>query len=104
MAEPVQAMKLKFPAVIPFVFLLGALNVRASAAAFHQATPAWPETRGDDLNRRVGFRTVVDAIPAGAMLRVATSGLYRATVDGRFLGRLPGGGSAPRGGAQGSAL
>lgn len=28
----------------------------AVPAAFTSATPCWPETGGDDLNRRVGFR------------------------------------------------
>ncbi|MCH7224630.1 hypothetical protein [Haloferula sp. A504] len=51
--------------------------------------PHWPDTGGDDLNRRIGFRVVLDEVPADAVLRVATSGLYRATVDGKFLGHGP---------------
>lgn len=61
----------------------------AAPASFKAATGCWPDTGGDDLNRRVGFRVVLDAVPADAVLRLATSGLYRATVDGNFLGHGP---------------
>ena len=60
-----------------------------SEVAFLKATPCWPDTGGDDLNRRVGFRVVLDQFPVDAVLRIATSGLYRATVNGRFLGHGP---------------
>ncbi len=66
-----------------------ALAASAGAASFQKAVPYWPETAGDDLNRRVGFRTVLDATPADAVLRIATSGLYRTTVNGAFLGHGP---------------
>lgn len=66
-----------------------ALAASAGAASFQQAVPYWPETAGDDLNRRVGFRIVLDAPPADALLRIATSGLYRTTVNGAFLGHGP---------------
>jgi alpha-L-rhamnosidase len=65
------------------------LSTAVSAASFQKATPQWPDTGGDDLNRRVGFRTVLEAAPADAVLRIATSGLYRATINGRFLGHGP---------------
>lgn len=61
----------------------------AAADSFLKATPCWPETHGDDLNRRVGFRVAIDNLPEDAVLRVATSGLYRATIDGRFIGHGP---------------
>ncbi len=64
-------------------------TLSAAPAAFKAATPSWPDTGGDDLNRRVGFRVALDSLPEDAVLRVATSGLYRATVDGKFLGHGP---------------
>ena len=71
--------------------LIGVLALAGvvSAASFQKAEPRWPDTGGDDLNRRVGFRVVLDEVPGDAVLRVATSGLYRATVDGEFLGHGP---------------
>jgi len=67
-----------------------ALAVAAHAAgSFDKASPCWPDTGGDDLNRRVGFRVVLDGLPSDSVLRVATSGLYSSTVDGRFAGHGP---------------
>jgi alpha-L-rhamnosidase len=73
------------------IILMCALLSVASAApaSFKAATGCWPETGGNDLNRRVGFRVALDSLPADAVLRLATSGLYRATVDGIFLGHGP---------------
>ena len=65
------------------------LSSVVSAAPFQKATPHWPNTGGDDLNRRVGFRLALDAAPPDAVLRIATSGLYRATINGKFLGHGP---------------
>lgn len=76
----------------PITLLFGALLTLASAlsaASFQKAMPHWPDTGGDDLNRRVGFRLALDAPPSDAVLRIATSGLYRATIDGKFLGHGP---------------
>lgn len=77
--------------LLPTLRLIGCLALLgvASAASFKKATPCWPDTAGDDLNRRVGFRVVLDSLPADAVLRLTTSGLYRATLDGRFLGHGP---------------
>jgi alpha-L-rhamnosidase len=61
----------------------------AEPVSFQSAAPSWPDTGGDDLNRRVGFRVALDGLPEDATLRLATSGLYRATVDGKFLGHGP---------------
>lgn len=71
------------------VALIGVATIADAAAAFRAAVPVWPETGDDDLNRRVGFRVVIEEPPADAVLRVTTSGLYRATVDGEFLGHGP---------------
>lgn len=75
--------------LITFVTALAALSTATAAPSFLAATPHWPDTGGDDLNRRVGFRAVVEDLPADAVLRIATSGLYRATVNGGFLGHGP---------------
>jgi len=67
-----------------------ALAVAAPAAvSFNEASPCWPDTGGDDLNRRVGFRVVLDRLPRDSVLRIATSGIYRSTVNGRFAGHGP---------------
>ncbi|MGL4400815.1 MAG: hypothetical protein ACRCXD_13165 [Luteolibacter sp.] len=79
-----------FQTFIAFASVLAILSVASAVpVSFEAATPRWPETGGDDLNRRIGFRVVLDALPADAVLRLATSGLYRATVDGKFLGHGP---------------
>lgn len=79
-----------FRIFINCAIFLAALSVSSAApASFKAATSCWPETGGDDLNRRVGFRLTLDSLPADAVLRLATSGLYRATVDGKFLGHGP---------------
>jgi alpha-L-rhamnosidase len=65
------------------------LTAVASSASFVMAAPCWPDTGGDDLNRRVGFRISLNDLPDDAVLRIATSGLYRATVNGKFLAHGP---------------
>lgn len=76
-----------------FITLASALALLSAASAgpatFKAGTPCWPDTGGDDLNRRVGFRVALDSLPDDAVPRLATSGLYRATVDGKFLGHGP---------------
>ncbi len=61
------------------------------APTFASARPVWPAGREKEMNLFVGFRTVVDAPPSGesAILRVAAASLYRAWVNGRFLGHGP---------------
>ena len=79
-----------FQTFITLASILAAWSMAyAAPACFKAAAACWPDTGGDDLNRRVGFRVTLDALPADAVLRVATSGLYRATVDGHFLGHGP---------------
>jgi alpha-L-rhamnosidase len=75
--------------LIAFATTLAVLGTLAASPSFVAGTPHWPDTGGDDLNRRVGFRVVVDDLPPEAVLRIATSGLYRATVNGKFLGHGP---------------
>jgi len=59
-------------------------------ASFSSAKPIWPEGRELEKNLLVGFRAVIDA-PRGAdvRLQVAASTLYRAFVNGQFLGWGP---------------
>jgi alpha-L-rhamnosidase len=76
--------------LITFITALVALGSATAASSFLAASPHWPDTGSDDLNRRVGFRVVVDDLSADAILRIATSGLYRVTVNGKFLGHGPG--------------
>lgn len=79
-----------FKKIITFASVLALLSAASAApTSFNAATACWTDTGGDDLNRRVGFRVALDALPADAVLRLATSGLYRATVDGKFLGHGP---------------
>ncbi|MCU0778396.1 MAG: hypothetical protein MUF86_12100 [Akkermansiaceae bacterium] len=78
------------PYIITLASVLALFSVASAApATFQAATPHWPDTGGDDLNRRVGFRVALDTLPADAVLRLASSGLYRATIDGKFLGHGP---------------
>jgi len=71
------------------------LGVACSAAAgeavaFRSAKPVWPAGREAEMNLLVGFRAVVDApAQAKAVLRLAASTLYRARVNGQFLGHGP---------------
>jgi len=57
---------------------------------FRSAKPLWPAGREAEMNLLVGFRAVVAAPAAqNAVLRVAASTLYRASVNGSFLGHGP---------------
>lgn len=60
------------------------------SASFIAAKPIWPTGRERERNLFVGFRAGVEA--AGdqpVMLRLTASSLYRASVNGRFLGYGP---------------
>jgi alpha-L-rhamnosidase len=59
-------------------------------ARFNAAQPVWPAGRETEMNLTVGFRTVLAApAPQHAVLRVAASTLYRARVNGQFVGHGP---------------
>ena len=66
------------------------LGAGSPQAHFISAKPVWPEGRERDKNLSVKFRAVVD-IPKSerAVLRITASTLYRAFVDGKFLGHGP---------------
>ncbi len=60
------------------------------ATFFQSAKPVWLAGREAEMNLLVGFRAVVAApLPPNAVLRVAASTLYRARVNGEFLGHGP---------------
>jgi alpha-L-rhamnosidase len=73
-------------------WLPAAGTVAAEPAAFRAATPVWPKGRETEMNLLVGFRAVIDAPPGGGKeveLHVAASTIYRAWLNGRFLGCGP---------------
>ena len=52
--------------------------------------PVWPEGRASEMNVTVGFRAVLDVKQGdSAALRIAASTLYRAFVNGKFIGHGP---------------
>jgi len=54
------------------------------------AQPAWPEGREREMNLLVGFRATFDAPEDGPLvLRLAASSLYRAFLNGEFVGHGP---------------
>jgi len=64
--------------------------VRAEEARFLSAKPVWPAGRQAEMNLMVGFRAVVEAPADGqAVLRVAAASIYRAWLNGQFLGHGP---------------
>ena len=57
---------------------------------FESARPIWPAGRDTEMNLLVGFRCVLPKAPGGPVtLRVAASSLYRAYLNGSFLGCGP---------------
>ncbi len=73
------------------VFLVwSATTALADEVAFRAAKPIWPAGRESEMNLLAGFRAVVTAQPdQPAMLRVTASCLYRAWINGEFLGYGP---------------
>lgn len=67
---------------------LGALS--AAQGAFVQARPIWPEGKQTEMNLFVGFRSQFEATSADRpVLRVTASTVYRAFLNGTFLGYGP---------------
>src|ERR1039458_1546740 len=59
----------------------------AEPTGFDSARPIWPRGRTAEMNLLVGFRAMIDAVPGErVVLRVAASTLYRATINGPFVG------------------
>lgn len=78
--------------VLLLVAFLGALpSAHADPTpAFHGALPVWPSGREREKNLAVGFHAAFPAPAQGrATLRIAASTVYRAFVNGRFVGHGP---------------
>ena len=64
----------------------------AEPPAFRSAQPVWPQGRETEMNLTVGFRAVIDA-PGDktqkVQLRVAAATIYRAWLNGEFIGHGP---------------
>lgn len=78
---------------LALVALLGLLTSSTFAAddmRFRSAKPIWLKDREKEMNLLVGFRAVIE-VPAGekAVLRVAGATIYRASLNGEFLGCGP---------------
>ena len=59
-------------------------------ASFLSARPIWPAGRATEMNRFVGFRAIVPPTASRPVtLRVTASSVYRAYVDGVFVGHGP---------------
>jgi len=62
----------------------------SNGATFRSAKPVWPSGRGEEINLAAGFRAVVNIThPQPAVLRITAASLYRAFVNGQFLGHGP---------------
>jgi len=62
----------------------------AAAPLFLSAQPVWPKGRATEMNVTAGFRAAFDAPAEGkAGLRVAAATIYRAWINGEFLGCGP---------------
>jgi alpha-L-rhamnosidase len=69
---------------------LAVLGLAAEKFAFVSAKPIWPEGRQTEKNIFVGFRAELEAPPeSGVLLRVTASSVYRAFLNGEFLGYGP---------------
>ena len=76
------------------VGLLISATSSAEDARFQAARPIWPKDREREMNLLVGFRAVIEpAAGEKVMLRVAAATIYRAWINGQFLGCGPARGS-----------
>ncbi|MBN1488418.1 MAG: hypothetical protein JXA69_00750 [Phycisphaerae bacterium] len=79
---------MRFP--ICSTLIVAILAVPTHAVTFRSAKPVWPTGREKEINVFVGFRAAIDA-PADekVTLRLTASCLYRATLNGQFIGHGP---------------
>jgi alpha-L-rhamnosidase len=62
----------------------------AQEAKFRTAKPIWPAGREKEMNLSVGFRAPIETPKQGkTVLRIAAATIYRATVNGQFVGCGP---------------
>jgi alpha-L-rhamnosidase len=73
-----------------FGLISGSWAVTEQAEHFISAKPIWPKDRETEMNLQVGFRAIIEA-PVGekVVLRVAAASIYRAWINGQFLGCGP---------------
>ena len=77
-------------AALLLVGLLTSAGGAAEDARFQAAKPIWPKDREREMNLLVGFRTVIEpAAGEKVVLRVAAATIYRAWINGQFLGCGP---------------
>jgi alpha-L-rhamnosidase len=70
--------------------LFASTTLAADTAAFRSAKPIWLKDREKEMNLLVGFRAVFDAPADGkGVLQVAAATIYRAWINGEFLGAGP---------------
>ena len=76
--------------IAALVLVWSAATAFADGVAFRAAKPVWLAGRETEMNLLAGFRAVVSVTPEQpAMLRVTASSLYRAWLNGEFLGCGP---------------
>lgn len=83
--------------VSPLLILTSlAVPIQLDTSSFQAARPIWLEDRDTEMNVFAGFRAVIEP-PVGerVVLRLTASTIYRAKVNGRFVGHGPARG--PRG-------
>ncbi len=72
------------------VLLTAGASVCDAGASFKAARALWPRNREKERNLSVGFRAVIEAPTTDpVLLRLTASTLYRAFVNGRFVGYGP---------------
>ncbi|MCC6695831.1 MAG: hypothetical protein IT365_09395 [Candidatus Hydrogenedentes bacterium] len=72
------------------LMICAAVCAAPSTPGFTEAKPIWPEGRETEMNLSAGFRAVFEANPGDAVtVRLTASTLYRAYINGEFLGHGP---------------
>src|SRR4051794_12345758 len=75
---------------LTLVAMFGISSYAAALDSFTVAKPVWPTGRSLEKNLQVGFRAVIQPKAEGPVtLRLTASTLYRATVNGKYMGYGP---------------
>ena len=78
--------------VVGLVFLVGSVSTNGGdvSPTFPTAKPIWPKGRETEMNLSVGFRAVIE-MPSRrkAILQIAAATIYRAWVNGQYVGCGP---------------
>ena len=76
--------------VLASVAVVMCMSATDGTAEFRSAKAVWPAGREREMNVQVAFRAVVRPVAGERVtLRLTASSLYRATVNGRFVGHGP---------------